>query len=73
MLKPVERRANRFTPRIEMSNCPAPERYTPVVGSEPKFKAGEPTEPLIKLMLEEPAKMVFALTRLTESQISVAC
>ncbi len=55
-----------------MLNSPEAARYTPVVVSAEKFKDGEPTEPLFKLTVDEPAKIVLALNKLTESQTRVA-
>jgi hypothetical protein len=71
--KPVADSVERNTPRIEMLNSPDAARYTPVLASEAKYKAGAPTVPLTKPIDDEPANTVFAFTKLVESQISVAC
>jgi len=70
--RPVADSVDLKTPRIAMLNSPEAARYTPVVVSAEKFSDGAPTEPLFKLILEEPARTVFALNKLTESQTSVA-
>jgi hypothetical protein len=72
MARPDADSVDRNTPRIAILNSPEAARYTPVVVSDEKFKDGEPTEPLFKLMVEEPARMVLALYRFTESHTSVA-
>jgi hypothetical protein len=71
--RPVADSVERNTPRIEVLNSPEAARYTPVLASDEKYKAGAPTVPLTKPIDEAPASTVLALTKLLESQISVAC
>ena len=42
------------------------------LASDEKFKDGAPTDPFCKLTVDEPARMVFALNKLIESQTNVA-
>ena len=73
MESPVAVREKRLTPRMAMLNCPVPALYTPVLDSDAKYKAGADTVPLISPIEDDPARTVFAFTRLMESQINVDC